>query len=479
MVRGNKEDSSLHETAKRAQHSASALLARRDRRLAALLKFLMVLWPFGVLAAVVAFFFDDKTPIMGYLVVGALIAFEALYVWCYRLTQIRRHELARRLLFSCWTIFACAQLQLFSPQLENSMFGALLLCIANIFYAVIIIGIASLDVWERARRWLQLILLSYVVSSAVLFWRSFDAMASPRLLVITSIVCLILILCVLAFTRAFITDLQELLSFSEEARKREAMLRLQTESARDSAMQASLIKSQFLANMSHELRTPLSAIIGYVDLIEEEAEEIALHDFDSDLGRIRSAATHLHGLINDILDLSKIEAGKLEIVETQIMLPELLEGIRATVGPLMSKNDNQFVFEDTARVGRILCDDVRLRQILLNLLSNAAKFTRDGQVALRVSCQECDRLLCLEVEDSGIGISADKLDKIFAPFEQADGSTTREYGGTGLGLPITSRLVEMMHGMLEVESVPDKGSTFRVLLPLRTINDASGEAPAH
>ena len=476
MVHGDERDLSTFgiERAERSQ-GGNALLARRDARFTLLLKFLMMIWPLGILGGVGAFFFQDEPPLTGYVVVGSLLGLELLYFSCYRLTIAGRHELARLLLFSCWTVFSAMQMQLFSADLEGTMLGTLFLGITNLFYAVIIIGVAALDVWFRARRWIMLILCSHIFSSVMVFWVHQEAMVSPRHLAIMNAVCFILLLCVVAFTRAFVTDLQELLLASEEARERESALRLQTESARDTAMQASLIKSQFLANMSHELRTPLTAIIGYVDLIEEEADEMEVHDFDPDLDKIKTAAMHLHGLINDILDLSKIEAGKLEIVETDVLLPELLEGVHATIKPLILKNENRFHFEDTSGIEYTRCDDVRLRQILLNLLSNAAKFTLQGDITLRVSRGDEQRqLVCFEVEDSGIGIAAEKLDRIFAPFEQADGSTTREYGGTGLGLPITARLVEMMGGEMEVESKLDEGSTFRVLLPLSA---ASAAAP--
>ncbi len=235
--------------------------------------------------------------------------------------------------------------------------------------------------------------------------------------------------------------------------------------ARDEAIEASKIKSQFLANMSHELRTPLNAIIGYSEMLEEEATEIGETAFAEDLGKIHSSGKHLLSLINDILDLSKIEAGKMDIYLEVCELEGFVRDVAATVDPLMNKNGNQFVINGIP--GFFRTDVTKLRQIILNLLSNASKFTTNGRIQLDIGqAAESDKSgLRFQVTDSGIGMSPEQMDKLFVAFTQADLSTTRKYGGTGLGLAISQRFAVMLGGYIQVESELDKGSTFTVWLP--------------
>lgn len=248
--------------------------------------------------------------------------------------------------------------------------------------------------------------------------------------------------------------------------------------ARDQAMASSRAKSAFLANMSHELRTPLNAVIGYSEMIIEEIE--ILHDSDKedadiveafvpDLTRIRNAGRHLLLLINDILDLSKIEAGKMSVHAEKIDLPSLMEDILATIQPLASQNNNAVEVDIDPAVQTLRTDSTKVRQILFNLLSNACKFTKQGTVLVATRRLENSQIE-ITVKDSGIGMSAEQLEKIFDAFQQADSSTTREYGGTGLGLTITRRFIELLGGTLEVESRTDEGSTFRVTLPINLLD---------
>ncbi len=438
----------------KSNHSQSVgeLLERRNRRLQTILKLLLAVGLLGVLSTIPSFIFDDSSSDMGKVSFVALTILWIFYAFCFWLTHRGRHDLARNLLFACWIIYAFVQVQLYDPGSAEPLLGVLFMSIGQVFYAVVLGA-------------------SYVLTMTVKYMTSVEHMNLPRMFLITVGVCFMLLVCVAAFARAFTSDLNQLLEHSEEARDTERELREQTEVARDNAMKASLVKSQFLANMSHELRTPLSAIIGYVELIREESEDLDMHDFDGDLGQIKSAATHLHGLINDILDLSKIEAGKLEIVTATTSLSGLIDDVVATVRPLIEKNDNVFSVEMETTHTTLFCDEVRCKQALLNLLSNAAKFTSEGSVTLRIMDsvplkEGSPAHVMFEVKDTGIGIDADKIEKIFAPFEQADGSTTRQYGGTGLGLPISVRLVEMMGGALTVESTPGYGSTFCISLPV-------------
>lgn len=243
---------------------------------------------------------------------------------------------------------------------------------------------------------------------------------------------------------------------------------------------ASQHKSQFLANMSHELRTPLNAIIGLTEMLREEAEAPEFANFTEPLDRVQRAGKHLLSLINDVLDLSKIEAGKIELQEESIDLATLARDLVVTSQPLADKNGNRILLECADGIGAIRGDQMRLRQILLNLLSNACKFTEKGTVSLAVARQrhEGREGVSLSVTDSGIGMTPEQLAKLFTEFTQADSSTTRRYGGTGLGLAISRRLVEMMGGAIEVESKPGEGSRFAVWLPVVATGEVEAEEKA-
>jgi signal transduction histidine kinase len=246
----------------------------------------------------------------------------------------------------------------------------------------------------------------------------------------------------------------------------------QLSSAIVKAEQASMAKSEFLAKMSHEFRTPLNAIIGYSELLKEEMEETEEMEFLGDLDKIHGAAKHLLALINDILDISKIEAGKMELHIETFEVQHLIEEVLGTIRDQVERNGNLLALEYANNPGTMKSDPVKLRQILLNLIGNSGKFTKDGHVILQVSrfkTQDSDWLR-VRVKDTGIGISHDDQRKLFQTFTQADGSTTRKYGGTGLGLAISQRFVHMMGGHITVESSPGKGSTFQLELPVELRN---------
>ena len=229
---------------------------------------------------------------------------------------------------------------------------------------------------------------------------------------------------------------------------------------------ASQNKSQFLSSMSHELRTPLNAIIGLTDMMVANAARFGTEKALEPLKRVHNAGTHLLGLINQVLDLSKIEAGKLELSPESVTLAPLIDEVIGTARQLAEQNKNRLVVDAQENLGALTVDPMRLRQILLNLLSNACKFTKQGDVTLRVRKVADGRdFVELAVADTGIGMTAEQLAKLFQEFSQAEASTAKNYGGTGLGLAITRKLARMMGGDVTVTSEPGKGSVFTVRLP--------------
>jgi len=231
---------------------------------------------------------------------------------------------------------------------------------------------------------------------------------------------------------------------------------------------ASRHKSDFLTSMSHELRTPLNAIIGYSELLTEEAEEREQTSFVPDLQKIRTSGKYLLALINDILDLSKIEAGKIELSPEHFDITALIEDAASMVQPLIEQNANVLTISRPADLGAMYADNTKVRQILFNLLSNACKFTSHGKIELEAVREQSDgsERLALRVRDTGIGMTCEQIGKLFMPFSQADVLTARKYGGTGLGLAITKRYCEIMGGEISVASELGKGALFTVKLPL-------------
>jgi len=281
---------------------------------------------------------------------------------------------------------------------------------------------------------------------------------------------------VVNFTRStrerekYLIELEDAKMALEDSSKNLMLAKAQAELANNA-------KSQFLANMSHELRTPLNAIIGYSELLRDEIHDGNMRNFSDDCQKIQSAAKYLSRIISEILDLSKIESGKLDFRFEYFDLKTLIDEVSVIIAPLANKNGNMYSVNLEPNLGLIYSDAIKIRQILFNILNNACKFTKEGKVMLVASLVFDDGRECclIEVEDTGIGISPDVKENIFQPFVQADGSATRGYDGTGLGLAIANNLCQLIDGKITVKSTLGEGSVFSLLFPVDvSVSDENG-----
>jgi signal transduction histidine kinase len=313
----------------------------------------------------------------------------------------------------------------------------------------------------RRAHWAGALFAAYVMGLCVrMVWRGFDlAPTTPELIVLVlGPFSLVVILWMLVLS--IFAQLQRAIDESEQ-------LRYAVDVQNTELLRANQAKSQFLANMSHELRTPLNAIIGYSEIIAEELEDDLDYNpvWGEDIVKVQRAGRHLLSLISDVLDLSKIEAGRMTVEHISIPLKELCQDLIETCAPLAAAHDNTLSLELDTQAAMMIGDRTKLRQVILNLLSNSAKFTSQGDIVLRVS-QPNSTHVVFSVEDSGCGIPEATLERLFLPFEQADVSTTRTHGGTGLGLALVKELSQLLGGDVTVESRVGEGSSFHVSIPL-------------
>ncbi len=281
--------------------------------------------------------------------------------------------------------------------------------------------------------------------------------------------------------RRAILDNEATLAALESSRSALLAAKQDADAAKEVAEEANKAKSVFLANMSHELRTPLSAVIGYSEMLEEEVEELGEKTMLADLGKIKSNAKHLLSLINDVLDLSKIEANKMDLYIEAVEVASFARDAAATVETLVRRKGNTLVLDIGADVGSMHTDIVKLRQCLFNLLSNAAKFTEGGRIALTVRRERAagNDWLTFAVSDSGIGMTPEQLERLFQRFMQADETTTRQFGGTGLGLALSQAFAHLLGGSIVVESTLGQGACFTLRLPAQpAAGEAAPAAPA-
>lgn len=397
---------------------------------------------------------------------GVTTVVTSLTIWLYTLRHTKI-QLAKSIFLVLFGMTQLTSVLTFQPLLALIWVAAVggFLCLV----------FALLETPQRALRYS--LLFSFAITIAYCYRVWFEAASfapfNRNMLLVLGVAAFLFTGMLAAMTRWLGSGFAEALYLSQEMAQELRETNTKLVEARDAATAASKAKSQFMANMSHELRTPLNAIIGYTELVQDElkdAQPTAHQLVRGDLNKISGSGQQLLQLIEDILDIEKIESGRMDLHPEDINLEQIIQQLHQSFGPQFTQKKNQFTAEFSQPANGFQSSPQALRQILVNLLDNANKFTEAGSIALQIHPDNSTDLkrICIQVQDTGIGIEPNRLESIFEAFEQADMSHTRAFGGIGLGLTITSRLVQLLGGHIKVSSTIHMGSTFTVYLPLHS-----------
>ena len=432
---------------------------RSNQRLLLVVRALLVCSTASILTPIPGLYVGPPMAGISAMVMAALVMLSGAYVAVLVAAHRQRWRLARNLLFAAWSVYPSSLVLSYHPEIDGIV-QALVLGLADLFAVLVLVAMVALAPWRQARLWMAALFASMSGSFAVV-WFAYEHTSVAGYLSFVGVTLALLSATALPLWAIF-SDLDRALRANDAARREAQTLREEAAQARDEAIAANRAKSRFLANMSHELRTPLNAILGYAQLVAEEAQELGHDGFEDDLQRIQTAGIHLLGLIDSVLDLSKIEAGKTEVHREWFHAGDLVADTVATVHPLATQKGLAITTALTA-AGAAYTDPRKLRQVLINLLSNAVKYTEHGSVSVVATMAE--GWLTIDVTDTGLGIEPARLDAVFEAFERTEAEVTRRVGGTGLGLAISRRICEALDGTLSVVSAVNQGSTFSIRVP--------------